>query len=172
MKERDAIVGRQQRLIALAEAGDAPIKGIAERLKALERELATADLKVAEMEGLSSASNINADGIQDLLAQLRAGAVDLESRSPEDQQRVLSGLVAGVRIGNGKPIELSMVMPDLVAMGGSIATPGADGPTPTEGVSLGGRGFASASSLVEVGRIGRNRLRLAQSSKRFCVATA
>jgi hypothetical protein len=149
VKERDGVQARMQRLIALAEAGDAPIKGIAERLNALERELAAADLKVAEMEGLSAAANINSDGIADLLEQFRAGAVGLEDRPPEDQKRVLGGLLVGVRLGGGKPIELSMVMPDLVAMGGSIATPGADEPTPTEGGSLGGRGFASASSLVE-----------------------
>jgi len=149
VKERDGVQARMQRLIALAEAGDAPIKGIADRLKELKRELAEADLKVAEMEGLSSASNIDADGIADLLEQFRAGAVGLEDRPPEDQKRVLSGLLAGVRIGHGKPIELSMLMPDLVALGGSIVTPGANEPTPTEGVSLGRRGFASASSLVE-----------------------
>jgi len=149
IKDRDAVQARIGRLVSLAEAGDVPIKGVADRLKDLQKELSALDLKVAEMEGLSSASHIDADSIQALLEQMQAGAAGLEKRTPEEQKLVLNSLLVEVRIGHGKPIGLSMWMPDLVAMAGSKSTHEDNIPTPTAGVSCGGRGFVWSSVLVE-----------------------
>jgi len=152
-RERDGVKGRMKRLIDLAEAGDAPIKGIADRLKGLEKEVKVVELKIAEMEGLSSASNVDAAGVQLLLQQLQAGAVGLESRAPEEQKLVLNSLLAEVRIGHGKPITLSLWMPDLTALSGPKQTHNANNDaniaTPTAGVSCGGRGFVWSSRMVE-----------------------
>ncbi len=156
-RERDGVKGRMKRLIDLAEAGDAPIKGIADRLKGLEKEVKAVELKIAEMEGLSSASNVDAAGVQLLLQQLQAGAVGLESRAPEEQKLVLNSLLAEVRIGHGKPITLSLWMPDLTALSGSKQTHNANDDsniaTPTAGVSCGGRGFVWSSRMVEAAGI-------------------
>ncbi len=149
IKERDGVQARIARLVSLAEAGDVPIKGIADRLKELEKESATLDLKVAEMEGLSSAAHIDGDSVQMLLEQMQAGSVGLESRTPEEQKLVLHSLLVEVQIGLGKPIGLAMWMPDLMALAGSKGTPQTKEPMPTGGVSSGGHGFAWSSSLVE-----------------------
>jgi hypothetical protein len=133
----------------LAEAGDAPVRGIADRLRSLEQEAAKLELKMAEIEGLNSASRIDADTVETLLHQLQAGAIGLKDRPVEDQKTVLQGLLSGVTIGFQKPITVSLWMPDLVALAGSKETPEANAPTPTAGVSCGGRGFVWSSRMVE-----------------------
>ncbi len=56
------------------------------------------------------------------MQQLQAGAVGLEGRAPEEQKLVLNSLLEEVRIGHGKPITLSLWMPDLTAPSGSQQT--------------------------------------------------
>jgi site-specific DNA recombinase len=159
-KERDAMQGRIQRLIDLAEAGDAPVRGIADRLKALEQAAAKLDVKMAEIEGLNSASRIDAGTVETLLQQLQAGAIGLKDRPVEDQKTVLQGLLSGVIIGHHKPITLNLWMPDLVVLAGSKETLEANAPTPTAGVSCGGRGFVWSSRMVEVRETDPRTLRL------------
>ena len=149
IKERDGVQARIGRLLDLAEAGEVTSKSIADRLKPLENESAALDLKLAEMEGLSSAAHLDGDSVQTLLEQMQTGSVGLEHRTPEEQKLILSSLLVEVRIGYGKPIGLSMWMPDLMALAGSKGTQQTKEPMPTGGVSSGGHGFAWSSSLVE-----------------------
>ena len=149
IKERDGVQARIGRLLDLAEAGEVTSKSIADRLKPLENESAALDLKLAEMEGLSSAAHIDGDSVQTLLEQMQAGSVGLDSRTPEEQKLILNSLLVEVQIGLGKPIGLSMWMPDLMALAGSKGTQQTKEPMPTGGVSSGGHGFAWSSSLVE-----------------------
>ena len=86
-----------------------------------------------------------------MVADLRRGFADLDTKPAEEQSRVLHSQLAEVRLGSGQAIKLVLWLPDLVVAGvpeGASMTPETKEPVPA-GVSPSGHGFAWRSKMVE-----------------------
>ncbi len=97
---RDGIQERIRRLIDLAESGDAPSKGVRDRLRENESQLAAVERKVAELEGLASAAAMDEASINMVIEDTRRGVADLPSQPDAEKQRVLKALLAEVLEGS------------------------------------------------------------------------